>query len=245
MDFLFYVLIGFAAQIVDGALGMAYGVTSTTLLLSIGLSPLTASSTTHAAEFFTTGFSAIAHHQLGNVDRYTIIRLIVPGMAGAMLGAFALIFVDGDIIKPFMAFYLMLMGIVILVKFFSEFPPARTLTHHLIPLGFVGGFMDVIGGGGWGAIVTSTLLARGSDVRMTIGSVNICEFFVVLMASSIFFLSGSIAGWNIILGLALGGALAAPLGAWLCKHMPSRWLLLIVGFLIIFLSLRTFWLTLT
>jgi hypothetical protein len=128
--------------------------------------------------------------------------------------------------------------VIIIIKFFHEFPP-NTVTHHLIPLGFIGGLMDVMGGGGWGPIVSSTLLARGNDVRKTIGSVNTCEFFVVLAASFTFFISGAYIRWDIVAGLAVGGALAAPLGAWLCKHVPGKWLLLIVGALIVALSLRS------
>lgn len=238
--FLFYVIVGFLAQIVDGALGMAYGLITTTLLLSFGLTPLAASTTTHAAECITTGFSALAHHQFGNINRYLIVRLVIPGIIGAALGAFFLVQVDGHLIKPFMALYLMVMGIVIISKVFLQFPPIA-ITKHLIPLGFLGGLFDVMGGGGWGPIVTSTLLARGGDGRTTIGSVNVCEFFVVVAASLTFFLSGSFVGWDVVLGLAAGGAIAAPFGAWLCKHIPNQYLLLIVGMLIIFLSLRMIW----
>lgn len=238
--FFYYVIVGFFAQIIDGALGMAYGLITTTLLLSLGLSPLAASTTTHAAECITTGFSAFAHHQFGNINRRLILRLVIPGIIGAMIGAYVLVNIDGARIKPVMALYLMIMGIVIITKVFLQFPPVA-VTKHLIPLGFFGGLIDVMGGGGWGPIVNSTLLARGSDGRTTIGSVNICEFFVVIAASLTFFLSGSYVGWKIVLGLALGGAFAAPLGAWLCKYLPSKYLLLAVGSLIILLSLRMIW----
>lgn len=238
--FLYYFLIGFLAQLVDGALGMAYGVISTTLLLSLGFSPLTASTTTHVAEFFTTGFSAISHHQFGNINKKLFFQLLLPGMIGAVIGALLLVKMEGNLVKIFMAGYLMLMGIVIIIKFFMEFPPI-TITHHLASLGFFGGLMDAVGGGGWGPIVTSTLLARGSDARTAIGSVNACEFFVVMATVFTFFLSGSYVGWGVVAGLALGGALAAPLGAYLCKHVSHKILLLIVGLLIISLSIRTLW----
>lgn len=238
--FFYYFFIGFLAQLVDGALGMAYGIISTTLLLGFGFSPLTASTTTHAAEFFTTGFSAISHHQFGNINKKLFFQLLLPGMIGGILGAFLLVMMEGNLVKLFMAGYLMLMGIVIIIKFFREFPPI-TITHHLRPLGFFGGFMDAVGGGGWGPIVTSTLLARGSDARTAIGSVNACEFFIVMATVLTFFLSGSYVGWDVVAGLALGGAIAAPLGAYLCKHVSHKILLLIVGILIISLSLRTLW----
>lgn len=239
-NFLFYLFVGFAAQLVDGALGMAYGLISTTLLLSFGFPPLAASTITHAAEFFTTGFSAISHHQFGNVDKKIFFRLLLPGMIGGVIGALLLVSLEGDLVKLFMAGYLMIMGIVIITKFFREFPPT-TVADHLIPLGFFGGLMDAVGGGGWGPIVTSTLLARGNEARMTIGSVNACEFFIVLATTFTFFLSGSYVGWEVVAGLALGGAVAAPLGAYLCKHVSHKIFLLFVGLLIIALSFRTIW----
>ncbi|MGK5595490.1 MAG: sulfite exporter TauE/SafE family protein [Parachlamydiaceae bacterium] len=238
-SFSYYIIVGFVAQIVDGALGMAYGLISTTLLLSFGFTPLTASTTTHAAECLTTAFSGLAHHQFGNINKRLLIRLILPGMLGAGIGAFLLSNLNGDKIKPFISLYLMGMGMIIIAKAFKEIPP-RSFSHHLIPLGFFGGLIDVLGGGGWGPIVSSTLLARGHDARTTIGSVNACEFFVVVTASLAFFLSGSYVGWDVVVGLAIGGGVAAPIGAWLCKKMPHKYLMFIVGILILILSLRTF-----
>lgn len=235
-----FLIIGFLAQLVDGALGMAYGLTSTTLLLTVGVSPAYASATTHAAECITTGFSGLAHHQFGNVDKTLFRRLLLPGVLGAIAGALLLTLFDTHAIKPLVAFYLLIMGTIIIIKAFREFPP-RSVTSHLTPLGFLGAFMDAVGGGGWGPIVTSNLLVRGNDARMTIGSVNACEFFIAV-ASSITFLAGGVdIGWQVVAALALGGAIAAPIGAWLCKHMPIKWLMLIVGTLIVGLSCRTFW----
>lgn len=240
--FIEYVIIGFAAQLVDGALGMAYGLISTSLLLNLGFSPLAASTTTHAAEIFTTGFSAASHHQFGNINKSLFFKLLLPGIVGSGIGALILMLIDGELVKMFMGIYLLLMGAVIIVKFFREFPP-HAVVKHLIPLGFFGGLMDVVGGGGWGPIVSSTLMARGHDARTAIGSVNAVEFFVVLAASLTFFLGGSLIGWDVVLGLSLGGAIAAPFGAYICKHMPYRYLLLIVGLLIIGLSSRMLWIT--
>lgn len=242
-EFFALVVIGFLAQIIDGTLGMAYGVTSTSCLLYFGFSPISASAITHAAECITTGFSAIAHHQFGNINKALFFKLLLPGIVGAILGAFMLTHVDSDFIKPIIASYLLILGFIILSKTFAVFPPVA-VTHHLIPLGFIGAFMDAIGGGGWGPIVTSTLLARGHDARTTIGSVNASEFFIAVTASITFFLSNVVIGWHAVIALAIGGAIAAPCGAFLCKHIPVRVLLFTVGLLIIGLSSRTLWISL-
>lgn len=242
-EFLIFVLIGFLAQIIDGALGMAYGLTTTTFLLNFGLPPITASAITHAAECITTGFSAFAHHRLGNVNKALFFKLLLPGMVGAILGVIILTHVEATIIKPIIAIYLLVMGLIIISKAFIVFPPV-TVTRHLTSLGFGGGFMDAIGGGGWGPIITSTLLARGLDARTTIGSVNACEVFIATTASITFFFSNVIIGWQVVLALAIGGAVAAPIGALLCKHVPIKALLLAVGVLIIGLSSRTLWISL-
>lgn len=243
-DFFIFALVGFLAQLVDASLGMAYGLTSTTLLLSLGFSPVIASATTHAAECVTTGFSALAHHQFGNISYLLFRRLLIPGMVGAMLGSYILVQIDGETIKPFIALYLLILGLVIITKVFREFPP-RQITRHLIPLSFCGAFIDTIGGGGWGSIVTSTLVMLGNDVRTTIGSVSACEFFITMTATATFFLSDVEINWKMVAALATGGALASPLGAWLCKHLPVKWLLLIIGTLIICLSMRILWISLT
>ncbi len=236
-DFILFFLVGFCAQLVDGALGMAYGLTSTTLLLSLGVPPAAASATTHAAECITTGFSALAHHHFGNIHFKLFRKLLIPGMLGSIAGVILVSNVDSNRIKPLIVLYLAIMGLTILIKAIMEFPP-RTVNRHLIPLGFFGGFMDAMGGGGWGPLVTSTLLVRGNDPRMTIGTVNATEFFVAMIATVAFFASGISVPWQTVTALALGGALAAPLGAWVCRHLPHKVLLIIVGFLIIGLSIR-------
>ncbi len=233
-----YVAAGFAAQIVDGALGMAYGVTASSLLLGMGLPPATVSATVHAAECFTTGASAISHHAFGNIRWSLFKRLLIPGMIGAVIGAYILSNLPGDSLRPYIAGYLMLMGVVIMFKAFREFPPKR-VTTHLAPLGFGGGFIDAIGGGGWGPIVSTTLIVRGNDIRETVGSVNAVEFFVTSAASVTFVLTLGLGHWQVIAGLALGGLLAAPLGGWVCKHLPVRPFMIVVGLLVILLSLRT------
>lgn len=236
--FWLYVLVGFAAQLVDGALGMAYGVTACTLLMGLGVPPPTASATVHAAECFTTGASALSHRAFGNISGRLFRRLVVPGVLGAICGAYLLSQLPGDALRPYIAGYLLVMGVVIIVKAFREFPP-RAVTTQLAPLGFFGAFLDAIGGGGWGPIVATTLIARGNEVRETIGSVNAAEFFVTLAASATFFLTLGLGGWPIILGLALGGIFAAPLGAWACKRLPTKPFMIAVGLLVIALSTRT------
>lgn len=237
-DFLWYVAAGFVAQLVDGSLGMAYGVTASTLLLGLGVPPAATSATVHAAECLTTGASALSHHAFGNVDRRLFRRLLLPGILGAVLGAFLLSSFPGDAFKPWIAGYLLVMGLVIILKAFRRFPP-RSVTTHLAPLGFVGAFLDALGGGGWGPIVSTNLIVRGNDLRLTVGSVNAVEFFVALAASVTFVLGLGFSHGTVILGLGLGGLLAAPIGAWACKRIPVRPFMILVGILVTALSLRT------
>jgi len=237
-DIWYYILAGFIAQLVDGALGMAYGLTASSFLISFGIAPAPASATVHAAEVFTTGFSGLSHHYYGNVDKKLFWRLVIPGVLGAGVGAYILASLPGEKFSPFVSAYLLIIGLVIVVKAFREFPPVA-VTRYVAPLGFFGALIDALGGGGWGPVVASTLLARGSHVRMTVGTVNAVEFFVTLTASIVFFLTLGLANWNIILGLAIGGVAAAPIGAYAVKKVPVRPLLFFVGLLIIFLSVRT------
>jgi uncharacterized membrane protein YfcA len=237
-EFGIYVLAGLVAQLIDGALGMAYGITATSLLLTAGVPPAVASATVHTAECVTTGVSAVSHHAFGNVSRDLFRRLLLPGVVGAAIGATLLSMLPGDAIAPWVSGYLVIMGVVIIIKAFRQFPP-RNVTTHLAPLGFFGALVDAIGGGGWGPIVGSTLIVRGASVRLTIGSVNAVEFFVTLSASITFFLTLGITHWWIVAGLALGGAIGAPFGAWACRHVPTRPFMVLVGLLVIGLSLRT------
>ncbi|MBN8910467.1 MAG: sulfite exporter TauE/SafE family protein [Rhizobiales bacterium] len=238
-DIFLYVVIGFAAQMIDGAIGMAYGVTATSVLLSSGVPPATASACVHAAETFTTGASGIAHWKLGNVDRQLLWRLALPGAIGGAIGAYVLSEFDGDTLKPYISVYLLLLGLVIiwkaLVKRSLEAPKPRSVA----PLGFFGGLLDAIGGGGWGPIVTSSLLGQGATPRYAIGSVNLAEFFVTLTISTTFFLTVGLSLWPIITGLIIGGIIAAPFAALAAKHVPARLLMLAVGLVIIGLSVNT------
>jgi len=238
-SFWLFVLVGFGAQLIDGALGMAYGVSCNTFLLSLGLPPAAASASVHMAEVVTTGISGISHWRLRNIDTALVKRLLLPGVLGGVLGAYVLTNLDGAFIKPWVSAYLLLMGLVILFKA-ARRQTALKQVKNVSLLGLIGGFFDAIGGGGWGPIVTTTLLARGNHPRSSIGSVNFTEFFVTLAQSVTFVLSlGFLSYWQVILGLLLGGAAAAPVAAYATRKLPMRWSMALVGVIIILLSLRT------
>jgi len=235
-DFLLFVAVGFAAQIVDGAIGMAYGLTATSVLVSMGTSPAVASASIHAAEVFTTGASGLAHWRVGNVDLRLVARLAIPGMIGGVAGALVASFLPLDIIKPLVSVYLLAMGAVILLRALRPREPQPTKQVGLLGLG--GGFMDAVGGGGWGPLVASTLIGRGDTPRIAIGSTNAAEFFVTFAITIAFFAAIGLELWIVILGLIVGGVLAAPFAALITKKVPDRPLMIIVGALITLLSLR-------
>jgi len=238
-----FIAVGFLAQMIDGALGMAYGVSSNTFLLSIGIAPAAASASVHAAEVITTAVSGVSHWRFGNIDRQLLLRLMLPGVVGASVGAYILTSIPGDVIRPYINAYLLLMGLIILRKAFNNRQPhARGVPRLVSPLGFIGGFFDAVGGGGWGPIVTTTLVARGSSPRTAIGSVNASEFFVTLAQSVVFILTIGLSHWNIILGLLIGGVIAAPFAAFMTRRLPARVLMAMVGVLICILSLRSLYL---
>lgn len=237
-DILLFAVAGFIAQIIDGALGMGFGVSATTLLLSFGISPAIASSSVHASEVVTSGVSGYSHWRAGNVVMSYARRLLIPGVLGAIIGAYILTRIPGDAMKPFTAAYLVIMGIVIIIKALRKIEP-REAASHLAPLGLAGGFFDAIGGGGWGPIVVGTLLARGNNPRTTIGSVNFAEFFVTVATSATLLLTIGVSNWHPIVGLALGGILAAPIAARITGRIPARPLMIAVGVLVIALSVRT------
>ena len=231
------VVVGFFAQVVDGALGMAYGVTATTFLLATGASPGAASASVHIAEIFTTGVSGISHAKFGNVNKQLFVRLLVPGILGGVLGAILVTQIDGAIFKPYISTYLLLLGIYILSKAFRQFRLRTQAPRHVGKLALFGGFVDAAGGGGWGPVVTSTLVSSGNDPRTTIGSVNFAEFFLTLTSAAVFSLLMETNTWPIIVGLVFGGIFAAPFAAVLCKKLHARTLLILVGTLIIIISL--------
>ncbi len=238
-ELLFYIIVGLCAQLVDGALGMAYGATSSSLLLGLGVSPSVSSASVHVAEVFTTGASGFAHFKLGNVNKRLFLCLLIPGMIGAVSGAYLLADkIDGDVIKPFISAYLLILGIIVIRKGIRK-NKRKTKTKRLGPLAFAGGFMDAIGGGGWGPIVTSTLLSKGRTVHYTIGSVNAAEFFISLSSAATFLIFTGISSWQVIAGLVTGGVIASPFAAILVRKLKRKPLMIMVGVLIIILSLRT------
>ncbi len=235
-QFWLFCLAGFIAQIIDGALGMAYGVSCSTFLLQLGVPPAVASASVHTAEVFTTGVSGLSHLYLKNVDKKLFIRIALPGVIGAMLGAFLLSKVlEGDIIKPFISAYLLGLGVIILVKSFRE-PLFKDEIKRVEPLGFFGGLLDAIGGGGWGPVVTSNIIHQGRTPQLTIGTVNMAEFFVTFFSTGVFLFFLGLEGWKTILGLIIGGVVAAPIGAYLVRFIKPRQLMFLVGVVIILTS---------
>jgi uncharacterized protein len=230
--FLTFLSIGFLAQLVDGALGMAFGVISTTFLLSFGLTPAHASAVIHLAEVFTTGASALSHAMHKNINRRLVIKLGAAGASGAIAGAHVLSNIDGRVMRPLVAAYLFVIGIFILLRAVRAPPPSDAPPAFAVPLGVVGGFLDAIGGGGWGATVTSTLLGSGHPPRLAIGSVNTAEFFVTVAAATTFSVELRSLPIEALLGLALGGVLAAPFGGYLVRVLPARPLMTAVGLLV-------------
>lgn len=226
-------LVGLLAQIVDGALGMAYGLTSTSFLLATGASPALASASVHMAEVFTTGVSGISHAKFGNVDKKLFLRLLIPGIIGGLLGALLVTQIDGKTLKPFITVYLLLMGIYVLSKAFRKHIATRNSEpKHVAKLALLGGFVDTSGGGGWGPVVTTTLVGTGHDPRTTIGSVNFAEFFLTLTSAASLFILVDETIWHVVAGLIIGGLFAAPFAAYACKKFSTRTLLILVGLLI-------------
>lgn len=238
-DLWFFAGAGFVAQLIDGALGMAYGVSCTSLLLAFGYSPATASASVHMAEIVTSGISGHFHWRLGNVDPALFRSLVWPGMIGGAIGAYALASLPAEALKPWIAGYLLLMGLRILHRAATGRRVSRTAARRVEALGFVGGLADAMGGGGWGPIVTSTLVGHGHEPRMAIGSVNRAEFFVTVVQSATFVAMLGTGNLDLMLALCLGGALAAPLGAMVARRLAAERLMVVVGLLIVVLSLRT------
>lgn len=225
-----FIMVGFAAQLVDGALGMAFGVITSTLLVGVlGIPPAQASAKTHLVEVFTTGVSGVNHLLHKNIDARLFFRLLIPGVIGGVLGAYALTNIDGAVVKPYVLAYLASIGLWLLWRGLDHNPHIKD-PKIVAPLGIVGGFLDAAGGGGWGPVVTSNLLIQGAEPRKVIGTVNSVEFFLTLTISATFI-------WNLglnqfstaVVGLLIGGVAAAPMGAILAKRVPAQALLIMVG----------------
>ena len=234
-----FFLVGLLAQLVDGALGMAFGVTATTVMLSFGTSPAQASAMVHIAEIFTTAASGASHWWHRNIDWSIVKRIAIPGVIGGILGATILVNVDGKIIAPFVTIYLALMGVLILARALRAFATVEPSKQGMPAVGFFGGMLDAIGGGGWGPIVTSTLVGTGHVPRYVIGSVNLTEFFVTVATSVTLILSLGLADLAPVIPLVLGGLVSAPFAGYLVKIISTRVLMLLVGGLILALSLRS------
>jgi uncharacterized membrane protein YfcA len=235
-QFFIFVGVGLLAQLVDGALGMAYGLVSNSILLALGLPPALASATVHTAEVFTTGVSGASHAWFGNVRWRLFWQLAIPGAIGGIIGATFLASVPGETIRPFVNAYLLILGAMVLLRAFGK-RLSRHQVQHSGMLGFFAGLLDAIGGGGWGPLATSTLIARGGAVRSTIGSVNAAEFVVTACVSATLIWHVGIDRWSIVLGLLTGGVIAAPFAAWLVRYLPERGVMASVGSLIMLISL--------
>ena len=225
-----FIVIGFAAQLVDGALGMAFGVICNTLLVAVlGVPPATASARIHVVEIFTTGASGLSHLFHRNIDWPLFWRLLIPGVIGGVLGAYVLSSLHADVVKPFVLGYLVLIGVWLLIRGLL-YPPKIAKPKVVAPLAVVGGFLDAAGGGGWGPVVTSNLLVQGGEPRKVVGTVNSVEFFLAVAVSAAFI-------WNLgfaeilgpTLGLIIGGVAAAPLGAMMAKRFSPKVMLVMVG----------------
>lgn len=245
-DFLIFALVGFLAQIVDGALGMAYGVISSTVLLAFGVPPASASASVHAAEVFTTAASAGSHAVNRNVNWKLFAPLAAGGCVGGALGAFVLTSIEGDVMKPFITGYLALMGAVILYRAWRAGAPRPFPVKWSAPLGAGGGFLDAVGGGGWGPTVTTALVGSGADPRQSIGTANTAEFFVTSTISAAFLAALLSGHWAeagglrthaaSVAGLIVGGLAAAPLAGVVVRIVPVRVLTYAVGVIVLLLA---------
>ena len=247
MDITFFkfICIGFLAQIIDGTLGMAYGVSCSTMLLSFGVSPKVASAAVHTAEVFTTGVSGLSHLKFGNIDKKLFFRIVITGVLGAVVGAYLISNVfDGKAIKPYIAGYLLILGFVILVKGIRNKQKHFQRVKHAELLALTGGFLDSVGGGGWGPIVTSNIINQCNDPRMTVGTVNTAEFFITFFSTGVFMFFVGIESWQVVLGLIAGGVVAAPVGAFLAARIDRQKMMIIIGIVIMATSMYTIYKTL-
>ncbi|MCC3155689.1 sulfite exporter TauE/SafE family protein [Hymenobacter sp. 15J16-1T3B] len=238
--FYLFVAVGFAAQLVDGLLGMGYGVVTAISLMSLGLNPAAVSASIHTAEMFASGASGYNHYRFGNVNRRLFRALLIPGILGAVSGAF-LLSKFGDeyagYVKPVLACYLLLLGLRIISKAFRKPDLRKRKVKHVGWLAGAGGFLDSFGGGGWGPLVTSTLISQGRTPQYVIGSVSLTEFFVTFASALTFFATIGISHWQVVLGLIVGGVAAAPFAARLAGRISTRFMFLGVGLMVIIWSL--------
>jgi uncharacterized membrane protein YfcA len=244
ITFFQFILVGFIAQMIDGTLGMAYGVSCSSLLLNFGVAPRVATAAVHTAEVFTTGVSGLSHLKFKNIDKQLFFRIVITGVIGAMIGAYLVseIF-DGNVIKPIIAGYLLILGIAILISGIRNAHRQEKKIKRAELLALFGGFMDAVGGGGWGPIVTSNILQQGKNPRETIGTVSTAEFFVTFFSTGIFMFFVGVESWQIVLGLIVGGVIAAPVGALLAAKVNKRILMILIGIVITITSTYTLYKT--
>ncbi len=237
-----FILIGFSAQLVDGALGMAFGVISTTLLLSFGVPPAAASATTHTAESFTTAVSGLSHVLHKNIDWWLFVRIVIPGVIGGVVGAYFLAeILDETVARPLVLTYLAGIGLYLLWRGFTH-RHVEKRPKVIAPLGLAGGCLDAAGGGGWGPIVTSNLLIQGANPRKVIGTVNTAEFFITVTISATFIAALGLEEFTrATVGLLIGGIAAAPLGGFVAKKIPADGLLIMVGIVLVLTSAYGVW----
>ena len=245
-SFLIFLAVGFAAQLADGALGMGYGIISSSVLVAFGVPPATASATVHGAKMFTTAASAASHTHHKNVNWRLFVPLTIAGVIGGVLGVWLITSVDGKTLKPWVLAYFAVMGLYILWRAFKNAALRHIRRHWMAPLGLTGGFLDSVGGGGWGPTVTTTLLGAGLEPRQAVGTVNSAEFFVSVAVVAAFAWSLTTGRWSeaseirehalAVLGLVVGGLIAAPLAGWTTKHVPRRPMTFAVGLLIVGLA---------
>ncbi len=235
-----FIGIGLIAQSIDGALGMAYGVTSSTLLLGLGMAPALASASVHMAELATTGVSGLSHGFFGNVDKHLLLRLALPGAIGGMVGAFVLSHLQTPWLGAVVAAYLLVLGVSLVLRAWrNRTPDAALKPRRTKRLALAAGFLDAVGGGGWGPMTSTSLIAQNLPPRIAIGTANAAEFFVSLAISAVFLGTiGHVYG-RAVLGLLLGGLIAAPFAAWLTRHLPARITTAAVGGLVSLLSVIT------
>ncbi|KIC91741.1 TSUP family transporter [Flavihumibacter sp. ZG627] len=239
-QFLLFMLAGFLAQLVDGLLGMGYGVTSATCLITAGVNPVSVSAAIHTSEIFSAGVSGYSHYRFGNVNKKLFKHLLIPGVLGAILGAAMLVFLGehaGQWLMPIIAFYAMFLGF----KIFSRAFQPTNINVKVKRVGWLagaGGFLDSFGGGGWGPIVTSTLISKGRSPRFTIGTVSLTEFFITMASAATFFFTAGIGHWPVVVGLLLGGTIAAPISARLAGKLPAKTMMIGVGIIVMIWSIR-------
>jgi len=254
VSLLVFLTIGFFAQFIDGTVGMGYGAFSASLLIGMGIMPALASASIHTAEVFTTLFSGVSHLRFGNVKKEWLLLLIIPGAVGGGLGAWFLASIPGSTMRPFVAGFLLIMGALMLYRFIppkkvssrsrlsTALSDPKVSSKKISTLGFIAAFFDAVGGGGWGPIATPGLiLTEDEEPRKVVGTVNLAEFFITIVIAITFFitLGAEEYNWGMIGMLLIGGVIAAPLAAYLCKRLPARILGILVGIALVGFNLRT------